>query len=110
MKQQYLQYEEKFKDKYEGSSVEISEVDDNLIEWHVVPKPIDWIVLLDHEGNIVFMAMMNLSQRPRIFSLNFRILIYNCVVPKTQRKIAVVPGRCPGFFDKIDEIEGKVGF
>jgi len=57
--EQYIDFEENFEEKYDNKSVkiapkELNEVSEDLIEFMVVPESKDWIIVLDHEGDIAF--------------------------------------------------------
>lgn len=57
--EQYAGYEKTFERKYNNKSVELSaeeviEVDQDLIEFIIIPESMDWAVVFDHEGDISF--------------------------------------------------------
>jgi len=56
---QYAEYDKTFERKYNNKSVELSsqeivEVDQDLIEFIIIPESMDWAVIFDHEGDISF--------------------------------------------------------
>lgn len=58
-REQYAEYEKNFEEKYDNRSVklnpsEIPEVAEDLIEFMIIPKSMNWMIIFDHEGDISF--------------------------------------------------------
>lgn len=57
--EQYGEFADNFEQKYENSSLEIQpedviELSQELVEFMVVPESLEWMIILDHEGDISF--------------------------------------------------------
>lgn len=57
--EQYANFDESFKEKFDNKSAaiepsEIPQITDDIVEFMVVPESLEWIIVFDHEGHVSF--------------------------------------------------------